>query len=119
MIQKYRKMRRRKRNFTAALDELTWNKEDENEKSKKEKKKLLASQSEEGYLTTLKKGTEMTLKLHQNPYMVFASSIMERFEYTHIEELKPKVTQFMDNYYLDFARFRWNYVPFWADECFW
>ncbi|AYW44818.1 hypothetical protein [Tetragenococcus koreensis] len=70
-------------------------------KSKKEKKKLLASQSEEGYLTTLKKGTEMTLKLHQNPYMVFASSIMERFEYTHIEELKPKVTQFMDNYYLD------------------
>ncbi|MDN6664902.1 MAG: hypothetical protein L0L14_10355 [Tetragenococcus koreensis] len=48
----------------------------------------------------------MTLKLHQNPYMVFASSIMERFEYTHIEELKPKVTQFMDNYYLDFARFR-------------
>jgi len=71
-------------------------------KSKKEKKKLLAKQTDEGQLTNLKREINTMLPLHQSPYLVFAPYIMERFELTHVEEMKPKVTQFMDNYYLDF-----------------
>lgn len=71
-------------------------------KSQKEKKKLLAKQPENAELTRLKKEVNTMLGIYHNPYVVFAPYIMERFERTHIEEMKPQVTQFMDNYYLDF-----------------
>ncbi|AOF48664.1 hypothetical protein [Tetragenococcus halophilus] len=71
-------------------------------KSKKEKKKLLAKQHASDHLASLKQEISTMLSFNLNPYMVFALYIMERFEYTHVEKMKPDVTQFMDNYYLDF-----------------
>jgi len=74
----------------------------EMKKSKKDKKKLLANQTENGFLTKLQKGTEKLLNLQENPYDVFVYTIIKRFEYTHVDAMENNLVQFMENYYLDF-----------------